>query len=110
MNTELGSFTYVASHDLQEPLRKIRTFTDLIFEKEVDHLPETAKNYFTRISAAATRMQNLIEALLSYSSTNTTDILYEPTDLNLMVDEVKMNLSDIIEEKNAIIDFPIYLL
>jgi len=103
INTELGSFTYVASHDLQEPLRKIRTFTDLIFDKEIENLPETAKNYFARISAAATRMQNLIEALLSYSSTNTTDIVYEPTDLNLLVDEVKLNLSDIIEEKNAVI-------
>ena len=104
MNAELGSFTYVASHDLQEPLRKIRTFTDLIFEKEVERLPETAKNYFIRISSAATRMQNLIEALLSYSSTNTTDIVYEPTDLNFLVDEVKINLSDIIEEKNAVIE------
>ncbi|HEY6976940.1 MAG TPA: PAS domain-containing protein [Chitinophagaceae bacterium] len=104
MNAELGSFTYVASHDLQEPLRKIRTFTDLIFEKEVERLPETAKNYFIRINSAATRMQNLIEALLSYSSTNTTDIVYEPTDLNFLVDEVKINLSDIIEEKNAVIE------
>jgi PAS domain S-box-containing protein len=104
MNAELGSFTYIASHDLQEPLRKIRTFTDLIFEKEVEQLPETAKNYFVRISGAATRMQNLIEALLSYSSTNTTDIVYEPTDLNLLVDEVKINLSDVIEEKSAVIE------
>jgi len=104
MNAELGSFTYVASHDLQEPLRKIRTFTDLIFEKEAEQLPETAKNYFIRISSAATRMQNLIEALLSYSSTNTTDIIYEPTDLNLLVDEVRTNISDVLEEKNAVIE------
>ncbi|HXL55492.1 MAG TPA: PAS domain-containing protein [Chitinophagaceae bacterium] len=104
MNAELGSFTYVASHDLQEPLRKIRTFTDLIFEKEVEQLSETAKNYFIRISAAATRMQNLIEALLSYSRTNTIDIIYEPTDLNILIDEVKVNLHDVIEEKNAIIE------
>jgi len=103
MNTELGSFTYVASHDLQEPLRKIRTFTDLIFEKEVELLPETAKNYFIRISAAATRMQNLIEALLSYSRTSTTDI-FEPTDLNILLEEVKINLHDVIEEKNAVIE------
>jgi PAS domain S-box-containing protein len=104
MNTELGSFTYVASHDLQEPLRKIRTFTDLIFEKEVEQLSETTKNYFIRISAAATRMQNLIEALLSYSRTNTTDIIYEPTDLNILLEEVKINLHDVIDEKNAIIE------
>jgi PAS domain S-box-containing protein len=104
MNAELGSFTYVASHDLQEPLRKIRTFTDLIFEKEVERLPETAKNYFIRISGAATRMQNLIEALLSYSSTNITDIIYEPTDLNMLIDEVKINLSDVVDEKHAIIE------
>jgi signal transduction histidine kinase len=104
MNAELTSFTYIASHDLQEPLRKIRTFSNLIIERDSNTLSETAKEYFVRITGAATRMQNLIEALLSYSRTSTLEVQYEMVDLNKLVDEVKNDLYEIIKEKNAIIE------
>jgi PAS domain S-box-containing protein len=104
INTELSSFTYIASHDLQEPLRKIRTFSNLITEKEADALPGTTREYFVRITAAATRMQNLIEALLSYSRTNTLETQYEKVDLNKLVEEAKNDLYEIIKEKNVIIE------
>jgi len=104
MNAELTSFTYIASHDLQEPLRKIRTFSNLIVERDSDTLSETAKEYFVRITGAATRMQNLIEALLSYSRTSTLEAQNEMVDLNKLVDEVKNDLYEIIKEKNAIIE------
>lgn len=104
MNAELSSFTYIASHDLQEPLRKIRTFSNLITERDSASLSLTAKEYFVRITAAATRMQNLIEALLSYSRTNTLETQYEQVDMNKLVDEVKNDLYEIIKEKNALIE------
>ena len=89
---------------MQEPLRKIRTFSNLIIERDSNTLSETAKEYFVRITGAATRMQNLIEALLSYSRTSTLEVQYEMVDLNKLVDEVKNDLYEIIKEKNAIIE------
>ncbi|MEO8151026.1 MAG: ATP-binding protein [Bacteroidia bacterium] len=102
-NTELASFSYVASHDLQEPLRKIKAFLSRILDKEEQIFSSTTKDYFNRITTAASRMQNLIEALLSYSRTNTSEIDFKPTDLNILIEEVLLNLQDTIEEKRAII-------
>jgi PAS domain S-box-containing protein len=104
LNEELSSFSYVASHDLQEPLRKIRTFTNLITEKDAEKLSPAAKEYFGRITAAVTRMQKLIEALLSYSRTNISEANYELTDLNKLVEETKNDLNEMIKEKNVIIE------
>ncbi len=104
-NEELESFTYIASHDLQEPLRKIQSFSKLILTKKEDaDLSETGKDYFTRIIAAAARMQNLIQALLSYSNANNSEIKFIRTDLNNVVEEVKNNLAEILEEKNVTIE------
>lgn len=105
INKELDSFTYIASHDLQEPLRKIRTFCNLIINKAKDQLPSDAAEYFNRITIAAERMQKLIEALLNYSRTNTMEIVYEPTDLNLVMREVQKDLAEIIADKKATIEF-----
>ncbi len=103
-NAELESFTYVASHDLQEPLRKIQSFSKLILTKEAAVLSEAAKDYFSRIVSAAQRMQHLMDALLSYSSSNTLDNQFAPTDLNLIIKEVVYNLNETIEEKKAVIE------
>ena len=103
INQELDSFTYTASHDLQEPLRKIKTFCDLILNKEKEQFSTETKAYFDRISLATTRMQSLIESLLHYSRATTSEINLEPVDLNDIVDEVKKDLSEIIAEKNVTI-------
>jgi light-regulated signal transduction histidine kinase (bacteriophytochrome) len=104
INSELASFAYVASHDLQEPLRKIKTFTTRILEREKGSFPDEIKNYFNRIVSATGRMQDLIVALLDYSRTNTSDVVYAPTNLNLVVDEVKTTLREQIEDKKAVIE------
>jgi PAS domain S-box-containing protein len=103
-NSELASFTYIASHDLQEPLRKIQAFSGRILEKEQEHFSATGRDYFTRIKGAAARMQNLIEALLSYSRTNASDIVFKESDLNTILEEVKRNLQDDIKEKKVLIE------
>ncbi len=102
-NTELSSFTYIASHDLQEPLRKIQSFSRLIGQTETDNLSEKGKEYFDRMDRAAGRMQNLIESLLNYSRINHAAINFVETDLNVLLTEVVTDLGELIEAKKAII-------
>ena len=104
MNTELKSFAYISSHDLQEPLRKIQTFATRIKEKEQQHLSEAGKDYFRRMEAAAKRMQTLIEDLLAYSRTNNSERNFQKTDLNKIVEQVKTELNEDIIQKHATIE------
>jgi signal transduction histidine kinase len=103
-NKELLAFTYISSHDLQEPLRKIQIFADRILEKENENLTATGKQHFERIRAAANRMQQLIEDLLAFSRINTTELKFIKTDLNSIVDEVLAELSESIYENHATIE------
>lgn len=104
INKELESFSYAASHDLQEPLRKIQTFANRLLEKENQNLSDKGKDYFKRMQSAAARMQKLIEDLLSFSRVNMAERNFESTDLNIIIEEVKTELKDTIEEKHATID------
>ncbi len=104
MNKELEEFAYVSSHDLQEPLRKIRTFAGRIIEKEDSNLSDKGKSYFYFIQDAASRMQKLIEDLLAFSRITTNERKFELTDLNTVVNEAKSTFKEIIDEKHAIIE------
>jgi signal transduction histidine kinase len=104
MNNELQSFSYIASHDLQEPLRKIQTFSDRILEKENELLSVEGKDYFRRMQNAAKRMQALINDLLTYSRTSTDEKLFKTTDLNEIINQVKADLKEEINHKNAVIE------
>lgn len=104
MNIELESFAYISSHDLQEPLRKIQTFATRIEETEKKNLSEKGLDYFKRMKDSAYRMQILIQDLLSYSRTANAEKRFVKTDLKKVVEEVKKDLSEIIEEKNATIE------
>ena len=104
MNKELQSFAYEASHDLQEPLRKIRTFAAQILEKETENLSEKGKDYFHRMEDAAIRMHILIQDLLTFARITTTEQKFEKTDLNKLVEEVKEELKESVEEKGGIIE------
>jgi two-component system CheB/CheR fusion protein len=102
INKELEAFAYVSSHDLQEPLRKIQTFADLIIEKE--KLSDSGKNYFHLIEDAANRMQTLIEDILNFSRLNTLERKFEITALNDIIADVKEDFKEIIDEKHATIE------
>ncbi|RYF88635.1 MAG: PAS domain-containing sensor histidine kinase, partial [Chitinophagaceae bacterium] len=104
MNKELESFAYISSHDLQEPLRKIQTFANQILEKEAERLSEFGKDKFQRMQNAAMRMQTLIEDLLNYSRTTNSKKVFENTDLNHLLTEVKEELKEELAHKNAVIE------
>jgi len=104
VNKELLAFTYISSHDLQEPLRKIQIFISIILQKEMENLSEIGKTNFLQVSSAAKRMQQLIADLLDYARVNTSERKFERTDLNILIEEVKSELSEMIHEKQATIE------
>jgi PAS domain S-box-containing protein len=100
-NRELQEFAYVASHDLQEPLRKIRTFSELLVTRHRQDLEESARDYLDRITRAATRMQTLIQDLLEYSRIATGGRPTTPVDLMKICREVLADLDARIESTQA---------
>lgn len=103
-NKELEAFAYISSHDLQEPLRKIQTFATRLLDKEYHNLSEKGKDYFKRMQNAAERMQTLINDLLTYSRTSTTERKYEKTNLNKMIEELEEDMKEELLQKNATLE------
>ena len=101
-NADLEEFAYLASHDLQEPLRKITTFSDRIVEKQ-DSLNAESKDYLKRMHNSALRMAQYIQDLLEYSRITQEPILYERVSLESIVSQVLDDLSDQIKTSNATI-------
>jgi two-component system CheB/CheR fusion protein len=104
MNKELEAFTYVSSHDMQEPLRKLQTFAGIILEKENQNLSEVGKNYFRFMQQSAKRMQQLIQDLLSFSRISAAERKFENTNLNVIIEEIKNEFKDEIAGKRAVIE------
>lgn len=102
-NQELQDFAYVASHDLQEPLRKIQAFGDILENEFGGDLGDGAE-YLRRMRAAATRMSQLIEDLLVFSRVTTRPPTPEKVDLNEIVDDVMSDLEARITETNGRVD------
>lgn len=102
---ELEQFTFVASHDLQEPLRKIRTFSDRLVVKHKPVLNEEAGKIIDRIDVSAHRMQDMIQDMVSFTTLVNRKDKIAKVDLNLVINAVHENLKDQIAEKNATIRF-----
>jgi light-regulated signal transduction histidine kinase (bacteriophytochrome) len=93
----------VASHDLQEPLRKIQTFISRVSSADKEVMSESGKNYITKIESSAKRMRVLIDDLLLFSRTNTTKKEFIKMNLNELLDNAESELGEVIEEKKAVI-------
>ena len=100
-NKELEEFAYIASHDLQEPLRKITSFSERLKEKLPSNLEPDVQLYLNRMLAATDNMRTLIDNLLEFSRTSRISEPFVKTDLNNIISEVKADLELKIEETST---------
>ena len=103
-NKELESFAFISSHDLQEPLRKIQTFSSRIISEEYSNLSLKGKHYIERMQHSALHMQTLINDLIAYSRTIKKETKYEKSELNKIVGDVKLTLDKQLKQKKATIE------
>jgi PAS domain S-box-containing protein len=102
-NQELQEFAFVASHDLQEPLRKVQTFGEMLAKKSATSLGAEGRDYVRRMQKAAARMQKLLGSLLSYSRVTTKSEPLIQTDLRQSVGGALSNLEVLIKDKGALV-------
>lgn len=100
-NIELERFAYIASHDLQEPLRMVANFTDLLAEEYSDRLDETALEYMGFLKDAARRMQVLVTDLLEYSRAGNDNLELQPVDAADKLRIVLLDMQDVITQTEA---------
>lgn len=103
-NNDLREFAYIASHDLQEPLRKVTAFGDRLKGRFADTLGDQGMDYLERMQGAARRMQTLINGLLTYSRVTTNAVPFAPVDLNNVAKEVLSDLEVRVEELKGSVD------
>lgn len=100
-NEELDSFNYISSHDLQEPVRKIRTFISMIDETDSYNNPEKTRHILQRMELAAIRIQELLHALLSYSQVSKPGQAFTEVNLNSVFDKAKTKSEEKIKKTEA---------
>jgi light-regulated signal transduction histidine kinase (bacteriophytochrome) len=103
-NRDLQDFAFIASHDMQEPLRKIRTFTHLIKDKHAGTLDSTGRDLFERVAKAAKRMSEMIRGLLEFSRVGRSSNPFTTNDLTFLVGEVMSDIEVLIEQSGARIE------
>ena len=103
-NAELAQFAYIASHDLQEPVRKINIFAKML-EDSLGEVDGPSKNYLNKLNVSAVRMMNLIRDILAYSQLGKENENFKAVDLNEIAHGVIADFDLIIEQKNAVIEF-----
>ena len=103
-NRDLEDFAFIASHDMQEPLRKIQTFTHMIEEKHAGTLDSTGRDLFERIAKAAKRMSEMVKGLLEFYRMGRSSNPFTATDLTLLVREVTTDVEVLLEQSGARIE------
>ncbi|MEO5907334.1 MAG: response regulator, partial [Saprospiraceae bacterium] len=100
-NKDLDRFAFMASHDLQEPLRKILTFSDRLNTKYSEQLDEEGNRYISRIRSATERLQTLIKDIMTFAKISMEKSNFEKSDMNSLIDEVISEMESVIIEKSA---------
>jgi PAS domain S-box-containing protein len=100
-NDDLQQFAHVASHDLKEPLRKIKTFSGRLVEDNGSLLSERSKVYLYKMNSATDRMYSMIEGVLNYSTLNASEEQTQLVNLNEIIAQIETDLEILIQEKNA---------
>ena len=103
-NQELQQFAHVASHDLREPLRKIKTYTGRLQQDTHNQLSEKSRLFLDKIVSASDRMFMMIEGVLNYSVLNASEQRIEPVDLDATMNNIESDLEIPINQKNAMIE------
>ncbi|AKD58532.1 histidine kinase [Spirosoma radiotolerans] len=103
-NEDLQRFAHVASHDLKEPARKIKLFSNRLQDEYISMLPEKGQLFVAKIQQAADRMLSMIQGILTYSSLNALSQLLEIIDLNTLLEQIETDLEVLILDKQAHID------
>lgn len=103
-NFELEQFNYAASHDLQEPVRKIQTLASYLLTEGDTASKEKTTDFLKRIYTSADRMKNLIDDLLLYARESSTEKQFVSTNLNTVLEGVRSDLDMVIEQKQAKVD------
>ena len=102
-NDDLLHFAGVVSHDLKEPIRKIKTFNSILKNECKADFSENAKKFLQKVDQSAQRMQNIIEGILAYSTLDKRSQPVEKINLDLVIENIKTDLELIINEKGAIL-------
>jgi PAS domain S-box-containing protein len=100
-NIELANFAHITSHDLQEPLRKMLTFSSILIHEYAAVLDEKGKGYINNMQNASAMMRNLLNDILEYSELSQKEISFAPTDLDTVVKGIFSNLAPVIKETRA---------
>ncbi|MEM9819888.1 MAG: PAS domain S-box protein [Bacteroidota bacterium] len=111
-NQDLEQFAYIASHDLQEPLRMVGNFVQLLDRQYKDSIDEDGRVYIRFAVDGVTRMSKLIQNLLSYSRVGRSDVTFEPSNLNEVIDKKVIDLSHRIMQQKAqveLVELPVDL-
>ena len=103
-NKELEEFAYVASHDLQEPLRKVQAFGDRLKTKYAEVVDDKGRDYIERMEGATRRMRSMIDDLLSLSRIQTRSEPFAPVDLKQVAQEAKRDLDVLMEQTGGIVE------
>ncbi len=104
-NEDLQQFAHVASHDLKEPVRKIKMFLNILRDEYTNKMDDRAKDHVLKLHSAVDRVKMMIEGVLKYSSVDSIDEAIEEVDLNLVVENVQKDLELLMQSKNATITF-----